>query len=113
MTKDEINRKISEAKGKWFRKTDDCPDWDLHPMWVQNHGYCKSCDRPVDWTGSEEASAELLDEMPSPCLTHVIEPDDIWICWPDHRRHMRSAQDKDRKTAVALASMKWKGIDVQ
>lgn len=82
MTKHEINRKITEMR-------------------VENE----------QWADDERANAILLDEMPSPCLTHVtVETGGVehWVCWPDHIKHHNSTDSPDRKTCVALAWLKWK-----
>ncbi len=93
----EINRKISEARQQ-FRVDHD----GLDPQ-------------PIGWTGDESANAELLDEMPLPLISKF--EDGRWCCEPDvcnlpaptyQPQHI--GLNADRKTAIALAWLRWKGI---
>ena len=77
MTPAEINRKISEMRGLEF----DC------------------CVTP-DWTGSEDASAVLLEEMPVRFALELC-PSGLWDAGIQGTGNWRAS--KDRKTAIALA----------
>lgn len=100
-TPEELNRKISEAKDSWI-------DDDRNGVF-----------RERNWTGDESANAELLDEMPNPLLSKFDnkKPPYPWCCEPDAAnlkpptyapQHL--GIHADRKTAVALAWLKWKGV---
>ena len=94
MTNDEINRKISEMR------VVEC-------VRHSNDTYSE-VQSPRDWTGSEEASAVLLEEMPLP---HVWKnPNREWACEPDLNAEVIESAN-ERKCAIALAWLKWKGIE--
>lgn len=66
---------------------------------------------PRDYITDEAASAELLEEMPEPTLMKEL---DQWMCDPDGTNNPDLCYfAKDRKTAVALAWCRWKGVEVQ
>lgn len=89
MSDDAINRKIATARNHWFITGGD-----------------SSTNKPHDWTGSEDASAVLLEEMPDPMLWK--ESETLWGCEPFNGA---SEHHRDRKVAIALGWMKWKGIE--
>ena len=120
---DDLNLKISEFRdpsgGSWERT---CRGLSLEGSWYRSRrrhfkddkvsGYWHI--KPRDWTGSEDANAILLDEMPWADLSKQ-DPSREWRCdplggaeGPDGDGF--SIYDKDRKTAIALAWCKWKGI---
>ena len=91
MISGEINRAVSETKGFDFATT-------------------RSEDMP-DWLTDEAASAKLLEEMPEPTLMKDLGQ---WMCDPDGTSNPDLCRfAKDRKTAIALAWLRWKGVEVQ
>lgn len=105
---DEINRRISEArepKPTWTHGTlTNGAAWEITNPLKDDLGI-----NPRDWTGSEEASAVLLEEMPEPLLFLMVDARQWW-CDPDSRQET-TAESPDRKVAIALAWLKWKGLD--
>lgn len=101
MSNEELNRKISEARKEWNRRFSGKIE-------------------PKDWTGSEEASAVLLEEMPFPVVEKRLDIEATtaqWHCMVDPRADadgpphaVTFGVNQDRKTAIALAWLKWKGI---
>lgn len=87
----EINRKISSVRHK---TRCGCEYW------------ADSADNQ-NWTGSEDASAVLLEEIPNPAISRGTLR--MWSCLPDILDLRNELQHADRKIAIALAWLKWKG----
>lgn len=109
MTNEELCRKISEARGwKYGSRDDIAPKWpDAFDAcwWFEGKPFSDS--EVPDWTGSEAASAVLLEEMPQPTVIRAATGN--WLCQPrsgsiDFESH------EDRKVAIARAWLIWKGI---
>ncbi len=83
---------VSEL-GFWFR--------DFEQAW-----------RYVDFLRSEDASAMLLDAMPNAKLHHDSRRGIYWWhCIPAAPGEYSPAIHIDRKSAVFLAALNWKGIE--
>lgn len=92
----EINAQISEARG--VHKT-ECGWHDLEAKWCWSE--------TPDWIGQEDASAVLLEDMPE----HTsLKRGERWACEAWTGTKWAVAGHADRKTAVALCWLKWKGI---
>lgn len=125
---DDINRKISEARRQpWDESRCRICGWPVKASLLDGCTVNSCSQRPAparraddnsrDWTGSEDASAVLLEEMPSPelCRTRFASGHDGWMCRPDigistATIEGESERSKERKTVIALAWLKWKGI---
>lgn len=115
MTNEEINRRISELKDRWRHHCDGREATTERTRTME----CIHCGspvpagtiRPINWTGDEAANAELLEEMPSPLMSFSsghwhIHPNQFYEKWGDDGGALQ-ASDPQRKTAVALAWLKW------
>jgi len=65
-----------------------------------------------DYLGSEDASAMLLDAMPTPLLNRNRDrfPEEQWACSEDVFKGI-CHYSADRKTVVFLAALAWKQIE--
>jgi hypothetical protein len=128
MLKSEACRRIAEKlepgvtrenyicdKAFWYTRRSFGKDakWELHS---------------VDFFTDEEASANLLEAMPSPVVQHLmtgpmlntlewfcaatVSTEEYDLCGCDHGDYPSGhAHHPDRKTAIVLAACKWLGIE--
>lgn len=119
MTSEELNQKISELRepkptmipaGGDFYYFANGIAFTHSRVWLFYGGEWRN---NADWTGSEEASAVLLEEMPEPqLLCAVWDGIKSWRCDPYYNSNIVKL-DADRKRAVALAWLAWKTSTVQ
>ena len=58
-----------------------------------------------DFLHDDRVIAEILDRMPCACLVHLIDPLNIWRCWPDSRIQNEYYDSIDRRMAVMKAAI--------
>lgn len=67
--------------------------------------------KPRKWTGSEDASAMLLELLPFAKVTRTVRMVDgkigDWLCESNACRYGNEKMHADRKTAIALAALQW------
>lgn len=78
-------------------------EWKLSPGCA-----IKSDWQPLNYFTSEDASARLLEAMPSPSLSKMVG---YWDC-VHHGANEDESFHADRKTAIVLAACIWLKIDV-
>lgn len=113
-----LNRKISQLQGWRMEVLSNGCYW--HSPRCTYNASKRNCDLASsgcgilhpDWLSSDKANCVLLDEMPMP---HVWKnPDGTWHCDPfigSEDEKDISANDANRRTVIALAWLKWKGVD--
>ena len=112
MTRDEINRAISES----IEPMPDGPPADieitrLSPLGAWKYGVERSW-RHRNWDTHESANAMLLDRMRNPQLSR--DKDGVWSIVTDQYAFLPApgfAQNRDRKLVVHAAYCAWKGIE--
>lgn len=117
MTKDELNRLVSESIEPKPEQPPSAPlttfatlhsplrawRWLIEDRW-----------EPHDFHVNEAANAWLLEMMPEPELwleSNQGEPK-VWGCCADLDKLEGNGMHSDRKTAIVLAFAKWKGVEV-